>query len=319
MPGTASTLLIAVQMRVIVIGATGHIGTWLVPRLVRAGHDVVGVSRGLRQPYQTSPEWKSVEMVNLDREATERDNSFGAAIAKLSPDAVIDLTCFNVHSAAQLVNALRGKIELFVHCGTLWVHGIPKARPYDERAPREPFGAYGINKAEIERYLMNATREGFPATVLHPGHITGPGWAPINPAGNLDTRVYERLARGDVVSLPDDGMSTLQHVHADDVAQAFELTLARSDLSIGEAFHVSAREPVTQRDFAQAVASWSGRRAHLEFLPWDEWKTTVSEPDAALTCDHMMHSPCASIEKAERLLGFRPRYSAVEAVRNALA
>ncbi len=306
-------------MRVIVIGATGHIGTWLVPRLGRAGHDVVSVSRGLRQPYQTSPEWKSVEMVNLDREATERDDSFGAAIAKLSPDAVIDLTCFNVHSAAQLVDALRGKIELFVHCGTLWVHGIPKVRPYDETAPREPFGAYGIKKAEIERYLMNATREGFPATVLHPGHITGPGWTPINPAGNLDTRIYERLARGDVVSLPDDGMSTLQHVHADDVAQAFELALARPDLSIGEAFHVAAHEPVTQRDFAQAVASWSGRRAHLEFLPWDEWQTTVSEPDAKLTYDHMIHSPCASIEKAERLLGFRPRYSAVDAVRNALS
>ncbi len=306
-------------MHVIVIGATGHIGTWLVPRLVRAGHDVVGVSRGLRQPYQPSPEWKSVEMVNLDREAMERDDSFGAAIAKLSGDAVIDLTCFNIHSAAQLVDALRGKIELFVHCGTLWVHGIPKARPYDETAPREPFGAYGINKAEIERYLMNAASEGFPATVLHPGHITGPGWTPINPAGNLDTRVYERLARGDVVSLPDDGMSTLQHVHADDVAQAFELALARPDLSIGEAFHIAAQEPVTQCDFAQAVASWAGRVAHLEFLPWDEWQTTVSGRDAELTYDHMTHSPCASIEKAERLLGFRPRYSAVEAVRHALA
>ena len=76
------------------------------------------------------------------------------------------------------------------------MHGIPKARPYDETAPREPIGAYGINKAEIERYLMIEASEGFPATVLHPGHITGPGWTPINPAGNLDTRVYERLASG---------------------------------------------------------------------------------------------------------------------------
>ena len=32
--------------RVVVIGATGHIGTYLVPRLVMAGHDVVAVSRG---------------------------------------------------------------------------------------------------------------------------------------------------------------------------------------------------------------------------------------------------------------------------------
>ena len=35
-------------MRVVVIGGSGHIGTFLVPRLVRAGHDVLTISRGQR-------------------------------------------------------------------------------------------------------------------------------------------------------------------------------------------------------------------------------------------------------------------------------
>lgn len=305
-------------MRVTVIGATGHIGTWLVPRLVRAGHEVAAVSRGLRQPYHDSPEWKSMNMVTINREVAERDKSFGSSIANLEPDAVVDLTCFNVQSAAQIVDALRDRVKIFVHCGTLWVHGIPKTRPYDETAPREPFGDYGIRKAGIERYLLDAASDGFPATVLHPGHITGPGWTPINPAGNLDVRVFERLKRGEVVTLPDDGMATLQHVHADDVAQAFELAISQPEKSIGESFHVAAREPVTLRDYADAVASWSGRAAVLEFLPWEEWRTTVSEHDAELTHDHIVHSPCASIAKAEQVLGFVPRFSAVEAVRDAL-
>lgn len=38
-------------MRVLVIGATGHVGTYLVPRLVEAGHDVVTISRGAAKPY----------------------------------------------------------------------------------------------------------------------------------------------------------------------------------------------------------------------------------------------------------------------------
>ncbi|HEX4215236.1 MAG TPA: NAD-dependent epimerase/dehydratase family protein, partial [Candidatus Dormibacteraeota bacterium] len=38
-------------MRVVVIGGRGHIGTYLVPRLVERGHEVVNVSRGERQPY----------------------------------------------------------------------------------------------------------------------------------------------------------------------------------------------------------------------------------------------------------------------------
>ena len=44
--------------RVVVIGATGHIGTYLVPRLVRAGYEVVAVSRGERQPYHDAVEWR---------------------------------------------------------------------------------------------------------------------------------------------------------------------------------------------------------------------------------------------------------------------
>ena len=64
-------------MRTVIIGATGHIGSWLVPRLVRDGHDVVAVSRGERRPYHDTREWRSVEPVTLDRAAGERDGSFG--------------------------------------------------------------------------------------------------------------------------------------------------------------------------------------------------------------------------------------------------
>ena len=41
--------------RVIVIGASGHIGSYLVPRLVRGGHEVIAMSRGARDPYHPSP------------------------------------------------------------------------------------------------------------------------------------------------------------------------------------------------------------------------------------------------------------------------
>lgn len=304
-------------MKVLVIGATGHIGTWLVPRLVTQGHEVVAVSRGTRQPYHRAPEWDRVHLVNIDRQEEEKAGSFGARIAGLEADVVIDLICFTPDSAVALVSALRGRVRHFIHCGTLWVHGVPRVRPYDETAPREPFGDYGIRKAEIERFLLDESNRGFPATILHPGHITGPGWNPINPAGHLDPRVFERLSRGDVVTLPDDGSATLQHVHADDVAQAFALAVERPDRSIGEAFHVAAREPVTMRDYAEAAASWWGRDARLEFLPWSDWRATVAPRDAELTRDHMLHSPCASIAKAERLLGFEPRWSAIEAARDA--
>ena len=305
-------------MRIAVVGATGHIGTWLVPMLAAHGHDVVAVSRSLRQPYHRFAGWEKAEAVHADRSALERDGEFGRFIASLNCDVVIDLICFDIDSARQIVEGLRGRVKQLLHCGTLWVHGNPPNRPYDETSPREPFGDYGIRKAEIESYLLDESTRGFPATILHPGHITGPGWNPINPAGHLDPSVFDKLRAGETLVLPDDGAATLQHVHAEDVARAFDLAITHRDAAIGESFHIASRLPVTMRKYAEKAAAWFGESARLEFLPFEKWRTTVPERDAWLTQDHMMHSPHASISKAERMLGFAPRYSAVEACRSAV-
>ena len=65
------------RRRIVVIGATGHVGTYLVPRLVRAGHDVVALSRGEREPYSPAPEWAFVERISVDREAEDAAGTFG--------------------------------------------------------------------------------------------------------------------------------------------------------------------------------------------------------------------------------------------------
>ena len=112
-------------MRVAVIGATGHIGSFLVPRLVRDGHDVVAISRGQRSPYHDAPEWSEVQRVPLDRMAQQKNGSYGSRIASLAADVVIDLICFEERTARELAGALRGRVGLFLHCGTIWVHGTP--------------------------------------------------------------------------------------------------------------------------------------------------------------------------------------------------
>ena len=122
--------------RVVVIGATGHIGSYLVPRLVRGGHEVIAVSRGTQDPYHASPEWSSVSRVMADREAQDAEGTFGARVAELRPDAVIDLICFTAASAQQLLDALRPSRPLLVHCGTIWVHGPALQVPVTEDEPR---------------------------------------------------------------------------------------------------------------------------------------------------------------------------------------
>ncbi len=302
-------------MRVVIIGGSGHVGTYLAPRLVEAGHEVINVSRQARAPYQSHGAWQQVQQVMIDRTTAEASGTFGAQIAALQPDAVIDMICFTLASVQQLVEALRGRARHFLHCGTIWIHGPSVVVPTTETQPRRPFGEYGIQKAAIEAYLLaEAQRGDFPATALHPGHIVGPGWAPLNPAGHFNPQVFAQLARGEELALPNLGLETVHHVHADDVAQAFMQALAHWSTSIGESFHVVSPAAVTLRGYAEAVAGWFGQEAKLRYLPWETWRTTVSEEEARATWDHIAHSPNCSIDKARRLLGYQPRYSSLQAV-----
>ena len=63
-------------MRVLVIGGTGHIGTYLVPRLVEAGHEVIVMSRGSREPYQPHPAWAQVDRITVDKTEMEKNRDF---------------------------------------------------------------------------------------------------------------------------------------------------------------------------------------------------------------------------------------------------
>ena len=306
-------------MRVAIIGGTGHVGTYLVPRLVEAGHQVISVSRQQRQPYQPNGAWHKVQHVQIDRAAAEAAGAFGAQIRELNADAVIDMICFEPDSAKQLAEALHDHVQHFLHCGTIWIHGPSVETPTTETAPRRPFGDYGVKKAAIESYLLDAARrKGFPATLLHPGHIVGPGWAPLNPAGHFNPQVFAKLARGEEIALPNIGMETVHHVHADDVAQIFMQALANRSTAIGESFHAVSAAALTLRGYAERMADWFGQPANLKFLPWEEWRITVSADEARATWDHIAHSPNCSIAKAQRLLDYRPRYSSLQAVQESV-
>ncbi|MFH1568498.1 MAG: NAD(P)-dependent oxidoreductase [Gemmatimonadota bacterium] len=306
-------------MRAIVIGATGHIGTYLVPRLVEAGMEVVAVSRGRQAPYHPHGAWSQVQRRVVDREAAEAEGTFGRQMAALEPDVVVDLISYTRSSTQQLVEALVGRIQLFIHCGTVWTYGYAGAVPTTEADPKRPWGAYGVGKKEIEDYLHEQTRRhGFPATVFHPGHIVGPGWEFIGPAGNRDPEVIQALATGGEVVLPHLGLATLHHVHADDLAQLCQRMIARPGQAVGESLNAVSERALTLRAYAEAVAGWFGRPANLRFAEWDAWKQGRSAEDVRLTGDHLAHSPSHSIEKARSLLGYAPRYTSLQAVFEAL-
>jgi len=302
-------------MRVVVIGGSGHIGTFLVPRLVRAGHDVVAVSRGRQARYADDPAWEDVELVTADRAAEDRDGTFPDRVAGLRPDVVIDLICFTVDSATALVRRLRGETGHLLHCGSIWRSGPSRKVPVTEDSGTPPIGEYGIAKAAIARMLREETASGgLVTTSLHPGHIVGPGWHPIGPLGNLDPGVWRKLSAGEPIDVPGLGAELLHHVHADDAAQAFEAAVAHRAAAAGEDFSVVAPSALTVRGYADLAASWFGRTAVLRTVSWEEFRRGADPGAAGASWEHLVRSHYVSIDKARARLGYAPRYEPEDAI-----
>ncbi|MGV8830638.1 MAG: NAD-dependent epimerase/dehydratase family protein [Devosia sp.] len=305
--------------KIVVIGATGHIGTYLVPRLAMAGHQVIAVSRGVATPYQQSPVWNHVQTLELDRQAEEAKANFGTTIANLNADIVIDLICFTPASSDQLADALEGKVSHLIHVGTIWTHGTSAVVPTLESAVKYPFGDYGVQKAAIEADLLErAHRRNFPVSIVHPGHIVGPGWAPLNPAGHFNPAVFTTIAQNQTLALPNFGLETVHHVHADDVAQVIIGAMDNHAAAIGESFHAVSAGALSLRGYAEAMYRWFGHQPNLSFAPFDAWAAEQDEEEAKASWEHIARSPNCSIAKAQRLLGYAPRYSSLDAVQEAV-
>ncbi len=303
-------------MRIVVIGATGHVGGYLVPRLVHGGHEVLAVSRNGRPRYHHDAAWNAVEHIRADREAEDAAGTFGPRIADLGADVVIDMICFTATSAAQLVEALRGRIGHLVMCSTIWVKGWLAQTPASEDDESEPWGEYGIAKAQIEALLSRESlqRGGLPSITLRPGHISGPGWPVINPVGNLDPSVWETLASGGELVLPHAGLETLHHVHADDVAQAFERAATRMPTAGAERFNIVSPHAVTLRGLATTVAHGFGQPANLRFVDFEQFRAQTTLEHANVSFEHIMRSHCMSITHAQTELGYSPRYRSIDAI-----
>ena len=221
-------------MRIVFIGVSGHVGTYLVPRLVEAEHEVINVSRaeGMKPIKPIRPgAWRG-QALRTEPPKTPLGRWI-KVLLELKPDVVIDLICFNLESAQQLVGSLREKVQHFLHCGTIWVLGHSMEVPATEETPRKPFGDYGTLKPAIEDFLdgpgTSITRLlGLcAASWLSPLALASPA---IPPRDQSRSRCIHASGAGEEVTLPNLGMNIFHHVHADYVAQSSLLAIGKTGL-----------------------------------------------------------------------------------------
>ena len=189
--------------RVVIIGGSGHVGTYLVPRLVEAGFEVVNVSRGEREPYRRTPPGKRCERSELDRDAEEKAGT-SQQIRELQPDIVIDMICFTARQrAASGRSAARAGAAFPALRHDLGARA--ERRGADHREPAAPAdSANTASRRRPSRRTCSMRRGGTASRrrSLHPGAYRRAGLGAAEPGRPFQSRSLHHARQGEELALP---------------------------------------------------------------------------------------------------------------------
>ena len=308
-------------MKVLVTGGTGFVGSHLVRRLLRTGHQVTSLDpspgladeelRGLGATLLTGSVTSTQE---VERAMDGQELVFHLASPfgdLLQPDqAYWDIEVEGTRNV--LAAAERHEVRRVVHCSTQGVHGIITAPPGDEDSPVAPRDYYCHSKAEGEKVAREFMARGLDVVVVRPTSVYGPG----------DTRGWLKLFR-----MASKGWflmvgtgRTLNHpVYVENLVDLFELA-AVSPVARGRTYIAGDDRAVTLTELVRAVGRAVGNEVRIVRFPFYRaaWyasaavehafrKLRVKPPVFRRRLSWFITNREFSIRRAREELGYRPR------------
>lgn len=250
-------------MRILVLGATGMLGTDVVQVFRDAGHDVTAFS--------------SKDLDIVDHKAV-RDC---AALSKKRHDWVINCAAYtavdqaesepehawdiNEEGVLNLTEKLMSGPRL-IHISTDFVFDGTKAEPYTETDEVNPLGVYGMTKLGGERYVE---------AMLDDGIIFRTSWL-FGPNGKSFPRTMIQLFdAGKKLRIVDDQFGCPTYTM--DLAMAC-LQAVERNLPAG-IYHAAGKDPMSWHQFAElTLSTWTGQPVTLEAIPTSEYPTLAKRP-----------------------------------------
>ena len=243
---------------ILVTGASGFVGSHLVPALLEAGHRVVALSRTSENGELVATRVRAEDRDRVEARIGDvtRPDSLGPALAGV--DAVVHLAAiprdFNGGADLRLVNTegtravvaamWKAGVRRLVHMGAMGVEDDPDLH-------------YASSKAKAEALVRDS---GLDWTILKPSLQFGEGDGFFNIVAGL-----VRLSPG-VVPVPGDGSSRFQPIHTGDVAAVAVRALA-DPTTVGEAFELGGPRYWTYREITREVLTALGKRRLIVPMP----------------------------------------------------
>jgi UDP-glucose 4-epimerase len=306
-------------MKVVVVGATGNVGTSVVAALGRDErvHDIVGIARRMPQWQPPKTRWVSADITRDDLVGHFQGADAVIHLAWLiqpSRDGE-QLRSVNVDGSRRVFEAAaRAGAGALVYASSIGVYSPgPKDRPVDESWPRDgiPSLFYSRHKAETER-MLDQFEDRLRVVRLRPGLIfkaqAGPEIRRLFAGPFLPTRV---LGHVPIVPLP--ARLAVQCVHTDDIAEAYRL--AALSLDAHGAYNVAADPPLAPADIARLLG---GRHVPVPEKPIRVLADLAFRAHLAPTppgwYDLGLAVPLMDTTRAREQLGWTPTYSSEAAM-----
>ena len=296
-------------MKVLVIGGTGHVGQFMVPKLIEAGMEPVVVGTG-KTAMPEDRVWKKVKYLACDVSVEDELKKLSAE----APEVVIDMTgqIWNIY------NELRTVSKYFIACGSLWMFGEPRVVPTPEETQNECIVSDGYKKRypEILELLEISKANGVAFTALMPPNICGPGKIPLDCLGGRDINVHRDHKNGKEVILPDGPEVLIGPCDAEDVAAGFVDAVCDRDSADGQIFNVGSEYALTATQIVKVFSEIHNVEIPIKYCSWQEYISSVNP--GMWRWWHFKAHMCPDISKAKKLIGYSPQYTPEESFRRAV-
>lgn len=311
-------------MRVVVVGATGNIGTSLLPMLSDdpGMGSIVAVAR--RPPDDLSfakVSWHAADITHDDLETVLHGADACVHLAwEVQPSHdEFALARTNVHGTARLLEAVNhANVPAFIYASSVGAYAPgPKDRAVDESWPATGTAdsSYSRQKAAVEAMLdvLESARPDVRIVRMRPSLLFKRGQAAEATRFFLGRLVPQELFRPDRVRVvPDVSGLRTQVTHTDDVARAFHLAIQQP---VRGAFNIAAEPIVDAQTLARALDARTVpvpavvARAAIEL----SWRLHLQPTDPGWLAMGL-GTPIMSTQRARDELGWAPRTTSIDAV-----
>ena len=281
------------EVKCLVLGGGGFIGSHLAEGLVHAGHEV----RLFDRPQDF------LDPADLARALPGTEVAFhliSTTVPKNSNDDPVRDIESNVLGTLRLLELCRShKVRkiVFVSSGGT-VYGIPAGTPIGEAHPTQPISSYGIHKLTIEKYLhLNWVLHGLDYCVLRIANAYGERQRTDLAQGAVAV-FLERALRGEAIQIWGDGSVVRDYVYVGDIVQAFLKALAYDGGQ--KTFNIGSGVGVSLNQLLEEIGALVGRPLAVEYAPARGFDVPANILDCSL---------------ARRLLGWQARTRLAEGLR----